>query len=120
MSVIVKGMEMPSDCCECRLMDYDLYTGKTWCFPADAILAEDYNPIGFDGRPDWCPLAEVKEPHGDLIDRDELNKCVLKWLPPDPCGREELEYPFETDICVSLLQEIERQPTIIEAEGAEE
>ena len=48
-----------------------------------------------------------------LIDADELKKCVLKWLPQDPCGREEKEFPFETDICVSMLMEIDEQPTII-------
>ena len=47
-----------------------------------------------------------------LIDADELKKCVLKWLPQDPCGREEKEFPFETDICVSMLMEIDEQPTI--------
>lgn len=46
------------------------------------------------------------------IDADELKKCVLKWLPEDPCGRQEKEMPFETDICVSMLMEIEEQPTI--------
>ena len=46
------------------------------------------------------------------IDADELKKCVLKWLPQDPCGREEKEMPFETDICVSMLMEIDEQPTI--------
>jgi len=47
-----------------------------------------------------------------LIDADELKKCVLKWLPQDPCGKEEKEMPFETDICVSMLMEIDEQPTI--------
>lgn len=47
-----------------------------------------------------------------LIDADELKKCVLKWLQQDPCGREEKEFPFETDICVSMLMEIDEQPTI--------
>ena len=47
-----------------------------------------------------------------LIDADELKKCVLRWLPQDPCGKEEKEMPFETDICVSMLMEIDEQPTI--------
>jgi hypothetical protein len=47
-----------------------------------------------------------------LIDADALTANVLKWLPPDPCGREEKEFPFETDICVSMLMEIEEAPTI--------
>ena len=33
-------------------------------------------------------------------------------LPQDPCGKEEKEFPFETDICVSMLMEIDEQPTI--------
>lgn len=46
------------------------------------------------------------------IDADALRDSVLKWLPPDPCGQEDKEYPFETDICVSMLQEIEEAPTV--------
>lgn len=47
-----------------------------------------------------------------LIDADRLKKEVLKWLPSDPCGIEEKEIPFETDIVISLLMEIEEAPTI--------
>ena len=49
-----------------------------------------------------------------LIDADELMEKVKKWLPPDPCGREEKEFPFETDICVSMLMEIEEAPTVVD------
>lgn len=47
-----------------------------------------------------------------LIDADALENKVLKWMPTDPCGIEEKEYPFETDIVVSLMMEIEEAPTI--------
>ena len=47
-----------------------------------------------------------------LIDADELKKEVLKWMPSDPCGKEEKEYPFETDIVASLMMEIEDAPSI--------
>ena len=47
-----------------------------------------------------------------LIDADALRESVLKWLPHDPCGVEENEYPYETDICVSMLMEIEDAPTV--------
>lgn len=63
-----------------------------------------------------CPLIEVPTPHGRLGDLDELKKKVLTWLPSDPCGQEEKEFPFETDICVSMLMEIEEAESIIEAE----
>lgn len=48
-----------------------------------------------------------------LIDADELRKNVLKWMPSDPCGKEEKEFPFETDICVSMIMEIDETPTIV-------
>lgn len=73
MSVLIKGMQMPSDCGECPLSIYHERTGKTWCRPADGILAENYNPIDFYGRPDWCPLAELPEKHGRLIDEDDID-----------------------------------------------
>ena len=47
-----------------------------------------------------------------LIDADKLRDEVLKWLPSDPCGVEEKEMPYETDIVVSLLMEIDEAPTI--------
>ena len=48
-----------------------------------------------------------------LIDAEELRKNVLKWMPSDPCGKEEKEFPFETDICVSMIMEIDETPTIV-------
>ena len=117
MSVIVKGMRMPDTCEECQVsceVGSDLYCqvtdeGNEWGWKK--------SENGFEARPDWCPLVELPEKHGPMIDRNELEKAVLKWLPPDPCGREEKEYPFETDICVSMMMEIEEQETIVEAEG---
>ncbi len=47
-----------------------------------------------------------------LIDATALKRKVLEWMPSDPCGREEKEYPFETDIVVSLMMEIDEAPTI--------
>lgn len=47
-----------------------------------------------------------------LIDADVLKDIILKWLPKNPCGHEELEHPYEEDICVSTLMTIEEQPTV--------
>ena len=71
MSVIVKGMEMPENCRECRFQDYVSITGDTWCGVNDAVLTRNLEPIKFDGRPEWCPLVDLGK-HGDLIDRDAL------------------------------------------------
>ena len=61
MSIIVKGMQMPSECRKCFAMDYGTMTGETYCKVNGKTLAESYRPIGFDGRPEWCPLVEKEE-----------------------------------------------------------
>ena len=47
-----------------------------------------------------------------LINSDKLRNDVLKWMPPNPCGQEFLEAPFEIDICVSMIQTIDEQEPI--------
>lgn len=111
MSIVVKGLAMPETCEEC------CYQTNGACF-AQGVHKGNITLRRMDKlKPDWCPIfAELPAKHGDLIDVKELEKAVLKWLPPDPHGIEEKEYPFETDICVSLMMEIEEQPIILEAE----
>ena len=121
MSVLIRGMQIPSECSVCPMIQYGVFSGNTWCTLCSinkAVLAMDFKTIQFEGRHKDCPLVDLGS-HGDLIDRDELKKDILKWLPPDPCGKEEKEFPFETDICVSMMMEIEEQDAVIEAEGAE-
>lgn len=58
MSVLIKDMRLPKSCYECNL--------KVIC---------DYASMNgwiSNRRDSMCPLVEVKEPHGDLVDRDEL------------------------------------------------
>jgi hypothetical protein len=115
MSVLIRGMTMPERCgvCPCaRSVDsVDWYCWQ--CTATEKVLNK------FDvqeSRPQHCPLVEVKTPHGRLIDEKDLSDRVLKWLPPDPCGKEELEYPIEANICVSLMMEVEESETVIESE----
>ena len=72
MSVFIKSMQMPEDCRECRFLNYGFNTGNTWCGVNDVILAKNFKAIEFDGRPDWCPLIELPEHHGDLVDVKEM------------------------------------------------
>jgi len=76
MSVLIKDMELPKDCPYCKMAHYnasDEFTGcavipgKRYAMHNDAVYAKSTQ------RPDWCPLTEISEPHGDLIDRDALN-----------------------------------------------
>ena len=61
MSVIVKGMEMPSGCQSCDFSDDETRFCKA---------AKEYIPML--GKPEFCPLVELPEKHGRLIDGDAL------------------------------------------------
>lgn len=123
MSVIVKGMDLPLGCC---YEEYEKWYGHTeycpFCNHDDVpycilelnhMVFEELHFIEIDSRPDWCPLIEIPK-DARLIDGKELKENIIKWMPPDPCGVEEKEFPFETDICVSTLMEIDEAPTIFE------
>ena len=81
MSIIVKNLTMPTECRECYFMKYYPVTGRTWCEVCEGgLLADDRKAIPFDGRPKWCPLVELPENHGDLIDRAEIFE-MMKHAP---------------------------------------
>lgn len=77
MSVLIKGMEMPTSCDQCLFLDYE----EGFCF-ASGVKQESgwYKstlcPGGNkDSRHEDCPLIPVP-PHGRLIDADILAaKC---------------------------------------------
>lgn len=71
MSILVKGMEMPTNCDDCLL--------GSDC-PHDQSI-DGYKMQG--GRPRTCPLVHVP-PHGDLIDRDALLQRAIPhgWSTP--------------------------------------
>ena len=59
MGVYIKGMKMPEGCGECNI--------PCGINDVDRVL------FGFDKtRPQNCPLVEIPEPHGRLIDADKL------------------------------------------------
>lgn len=112
MSILIRGMEMPKNCSTCPCFQYNMFDDDIdgYCKMLKTKITDS------DKHYPNCQLVEIKTPHGRLGDLDELKKKVLSWLPSDPCGREEKEFPFETDICVSMLMEIDDTDTIIEAE----
>ena len=78
MSVIVKGMKMPTSCDKCRFCvngftdDAPMYECAVQSEGIVSVLVEsDGKP--FDFRPDWCPLIDIPTPHGRLIDADKLD-----------------------------------------------
>ena len=58
MRVYIKGMEMPKNCDTC------LFDDGVHCmaYPPSEDMVYDIA----DGKPEWCPLAEL-QPHGRLI-----------------------------------------------------
>lgn len=107
MSLLIKGMEMPTKC-PCRLVGigYDMY-----CFAVDGIPArvKEYNACCKHGtKPSWCPFVAVPE-HGRLIDADKLNALIDQSYPMT--DRYDVHNGYA--ICQELIKML---PTIIEAE----
>lgn len=102
MSVIVRDMEMPTNCLECsfvRIVSDHHYCGCN----ANCMLGE-YVGEYLEGvcRHEGCPLAQLPEKHGRLGDLDEVKTAF-------PCGES-----VRTE-CVRAT--IDNMPTIVEAEG---
>ena len=104
MGIYVKDMEMPKSCFEC-----DLYNDESNFCKAQ----KEYMPFALFGR-DYksanCPLVEVSEPHGDLIDRDEVRNDVFRHLSIK--GEENL-LPAEKSIFGNLI----KAKAVVKAEG---
>ena len=106
MSILIKGMEMPTRCAVCVLCDLR-YGTKCKITKMSYYDSEGYPRGGYNDRPEWCPLVEVKEPHGRLIDGDAL-QCKV-----DDIGLGYYEVLGVTE------DTIDSAPTVIEAEGSE-
>lgn len=114
MSILIRGMEMPTSCDKCRFCvngftdDAPMYECAVQSEDIVSVLVEsDGKP--FDFRPDWCPLVDIPTPHGRLIDADRLD--CLSWCDTGGC--------FEDGV-LWVVNKIDELPTIIEAEGSEE
>ena len=100
MSVLIKGMKMPTMCEECQIRAVDENSYGDIMYERCPITCEDVGGYGWQGKrerhPD-CPLVEVKEPHGRLIDAEVVNSALKK-----------------------RLLAVDTAPTVIEAEGKNE
>lgn len=62
MSILIKGIKMPKNCFECVVSDAG----------GNCLLQDRSYLLAWNEQIKNCPLVEVHEPHGDLIDRDAL------------------------------------------------
>ena len=103
MSILIKGMEMPTNCLNCFL-------SRSGCRAVlKRMLAMEVGTwIPANYRHDDCPLVPVR-PHGDLIDKktvsENLASVLNKKNPP-------FSYPDWNDAIIAMLT----APTIIPAE----
>lgn len=96
MGVYIKGMDMPKSCYDC---DIGVCICNRYYDPNF-----DINDTQIKRHPD-CPLVEVKDPHGRLIDADEL------------IAKHEKEKIRDYDFHVCAENWIANAPTVLEAEG---
>lgn len=111
MGLYIKGMEMPSKCIRCPVNVYgrclvndDKDVSKA---TADAVRDKD------------CPLVEIAEPHGRLIDGDGLIAYCKDFadmykdssLRTDKARRDEL---------LAVIGEIINMPIVVRASGEED
>ena len=100
MSILIKGLDMPTSCDKCQMPKEPNEDGTIWCIFARGYIGDDRTV---------CPLSYVP-PHGDLIERKAV--CLTD---------------FEIAMCNGdykegmkmLLEKIESAPAIIPAEEGE-
>ena len=118
MSVLIRDMEMPKNCAECRFCvngftdEAPMYECACETYENVSVLVDDHGKP-FDFRPDWCPLVEVPAPHGRLIDADAFDERVRV---AGGMSEEELTEDFKDGV-QTVLYMLSKQPAIIEAEG---
>ena len=71
MSILINGMKMPQSCSNCNWSRYSF--PNAWCSMTHHKVDIE---VAKNGRPDDCPLIEVPEPHGRLIDANAMFKDI--------------------------------------------
>jgi len=82
MSILIKGMEMPTNCMDCPFKGFDRAKGRGNICTIDDSIALHAVLDGVDVkfvRMGDCPIVEIP-PHGRLIDADALAKQMERNL----------------------------------------
>lgn len=130
MSVLIKGMEMPTSCLVCGFMINcdDCEGHECYCSALDRSIGympynigsfrrKDIPVVPSDCRIDDCPLVPVP-PHGRLIDADALEHDIRKNA-EDAWNKEASPINW-ADAFYELADMVADAPTIIPAEEASE
>lgn len=84
MSVLIKGMDMPTGCYTCPIIYSEDGVFDFECPFNPYLLWHDTEDV-IRYRPDSCPLVEVPTPHGRLIDAEKAAHSIL-MMSSHPCG----------------------------------
>ena len=128
MSVLIRGMQIPSECSVCPMIQYGVFSGNTWCTLCSinkAVLAMDFKAIQFEGRHKDCPLVDLGS-HGDLIDRNEflvkMNIAIelIKTGMVVLDAKDDKELKMELKTYLDIRDGLKECDVVIKAEGEEE
>ena len=111
MSVLIKGMEMPKSCDDCRL------NNGISCY-AVPEYTEDGVVGRTDDRPEWCPLVPVP-PHGRLIDESEIDLSKYEKAAHDALHNGKGSILYDSGVLAgarAITRLVRNAPTIIPAE----
>jgi hypothetical protein len=118
MGVYIKGMKMPKQCYDCQLCYCEEKGRIAFCRaqlePNEAVEGGlmwkhvDSSDVDKD-----CPLVEVKEPHGRLIDADMLTGMISKKAAEPEYQHTGEDWSVGLYLAENLTYEV---PTILETE----
>lgn len=123
MGILIKGMKMPENCCKCEW--HESYGGDyDWCH---ACRLTGNMPIenAESKRSDECPLTELPEKHGRLVDADEFLKkmnlaiAMISRMIKEFGAEDDEVLQMELKSYRDIRDGLKEEPTIIEAEGDE-
>lgn len=97
MSIYIKNAKVPECCAECPFET--LFSNDIHYCTAEEIPTEIPTAYYWECRPLFCPMSEVTEPHGRLVDADMAYQETMK---------------YGNHFRKSVLKTIDNLPTIIE------
>ena len=110
MSVIIKGMKKPKSCFKIVNGEYEYCPFVNTDDDCVILLKKGICEGTWTDQYNKCPLGEVPEPHGRLIDADALIVNTLNKM----SGNYAAERVF-----YELCHAVNTAPTVIEADGEE-
>ncbi len=113
MSLLIEGIDAPITCAFC---DHSIYVGPGNMYCKLACKKEKTN-IASKRRADFCPMKNIKEPHGRLGDLDALGGKITEMMQEPDYQHEGENWLVGLIMASDAIQETE---TIIEAEGETE